>query len=108
MKIKVFVIQIYLLKILKCYNLINIKNLTILIYADLECIIEKIDGYKNNPQISSAAKVSEQIPSGSSMSTILSFTSVENENDICRGKDCMKNFCESLREHAMKITNFKT
>ena len=24
-----------------------------------------------------------------------------------RGKDCMKKFCESLREHAMKIINFK-
>ena len=24
-----------------------------------------------------------------------------------RGKECMKKFCESLREHAMKITNFK-
>ena len=24
-----------------------------------------------------------------------------------RGKDCMKKFCELLREHAMKITNLK-
>ena len=26
---------------------------TFIIYADLECIIEKIDGYKNNPENSS-------------------------------------------------------
>ena len=26
---------------------------------------------------------------------------------IYRGKDCMKKFCESLREDAMKIINFK-
>ena len=41
------------------------------------------------------------------MSTIYSFRSIENEHDVYRSKDCMKNFCESLREHAMKIINFK-
>ena len=41
-----------------------------IIYADLECIIEKIDGCKNNPENSSTTKVSEHIPSGFSMSTI--------------------------------------
>ena len=73
----------------------------------LECIIEKIDGCKNNLENSSATKVSEYIPSGFSMSTISSFRSIENKHDVYRGKDCMKKFCESLREHAMKIINFK-
>ena len=41
------------------------------IYADLECIIEKIDGCKNNLQNLSTANASEHIPSGFSMSTIL-------------------------------------
>ena len=39
-------------------------------YADLECLIEKIDGYKNNPENQSSTKVGEYIPSGFSMSTI--------------------------------------
>ena len=78
-----------------------------IIYADLECIIEKIDGCKNNPENSSTTKVSEHIPSGFSMSTISSFRSIENKHDVYRGKDCMKKFCEFLREHAMKIINFK-
>ena len=77
-----------------------------IIYADLECIIEKIDGCKNNPENSSTTKVSEHIPSGFSMSTI-SFRSIENNHDVYRGKDWMKKFCESLREHAIKIVNFK-
>ena len=34
-----------------------------IIYADLECIIEKIDGCENNPEISSTTKVSKRIPS---------------------------------------------
>ena len=79
-----------------------------IIYADLECIIETIDGCKNNPENSSTSKVGERIPSGFSMCTISSFRSIENKHDIHRGKDCMKKFCEFLREHAMKITNFKT
>ena len=41
------------------------------------------------------------------MSTISSFKSMENKHDVYRGKNCMKTFCESLRENAMKITNFK-
>ena len=28
-------------------------------------------------------------------------------NDEYRGKDCMKRFCESLREHSVKIINLK-
>ena len=41
------------------------------------------------------------------MSIISSFKSIENKHDVYRGKDCMKKFCESLREHAMKIINVK-
>ena len=41
------------------------------------------------------------------MSTVSSFKSIENNHDVYRDKDCMKKFCESLREHAMKIINFK-
>ena len=78
-----------------------------IIYVDLECIIEKIDGYKNNPENSSTTKVSEYIPSGFSVSTLSSFRSIDNRHDIYRGKDCMKKFCEFLRKHAMKIINFK-
>ena len=32
-----------------------------IIYADLECIIKKIDGCKNNPENSSTTKASEHI-----------------------------------------------
>ena len=41
------------------------------------------------------------------MSTKSSYKSMENKHDVCKGKDCMKKFCRSLREHAMKIINFK-
>ena len=49
-----------------------------IIYADLQCIIEKIDECKNNPENSSTTKVSKHISSDSSVSTIFSFRSIEN------------------------------
>ena len=41
------------------------------------------------------------------MSTISSFKSIENKHDEYKGKYCIKKFCESLREHSMRIINFK-
>ena len=35
-----------------------------IIYADLECLIEKIDGCKNNPDNLFTTKVGQHIPSG--------------------------------------------
>ena len=74
-----------------------------LTYANLKCLIEIIDRCKNNPKNSSTTKVGENFPSGFSMSTISSFKSIKNKHDVCRGKNCVKKSCESLREHAMKI-----
>ena len=64
-------------------------------YADLECIIEKTDGCKNNPENSSSTKVSKHIPSSFPMSTISSLRSIGNKHDVYRGKDCMKKFVNS-------------
>ena len=61
-----------------------------IIYVCLECIIEKIDGCKNNPENSSTTKVSEHVPSGFPMSRISSFRSIENKHDVYRGTKCTK------------------
>ena len=37
----------------------------------------------------------------------MSFKSAENNHNVCRGKNYLKTICESLREYAMKIINFK-
>ena len=76
-------------------------------YADLECLIKKIDGCKNNLENLSTTKISRHTSSGFSMSTISSFSSIENKHDVYRGKDFMKKFCNSLKEDAMKIINYK-
>ena len=41
------------------------------------------------------------------MSTIPSFKTIESKHDVYRNKDCIKKFCKSLWEHAMKIINLK-
>ena len=53
-----------------------------IIYADLEHIIENIDGCKNNAKNSCTKKVSEHIPSGFSMSIMSSFRCIENKHDV--------------------------
>ena len=79
-----------------------------IIYVDLQGLIEKIDGYKNNPKNLSTTKVGKHISLAFTISTISSCKSVENKHDAYRGgKDCMKRFCKSLRDHAMEIINFE-
>ena len=41
------------------------------------------------------------------MSTASSLRSIENKHNLYRSKDCMNKLCEFLREHAIKIINFK-
>ena len=76
-------------------------------YANLECLIGKIYRCKNNLESVSTTKLIEHVPSGFSMSTILSLKRIENNHNVYRVKDCMKRFCESLREYAMEIINSK-
>ena len=55
---------------------------------------------------SSTSKLGEHITSGFSMSTISLFKNIENKHDAYSGTDCVKKFCEFLREHVMNIINF--
>ena len=78
-----------------------------IIYADLESLIQKINGGKSNPTKSSTAKLGEHTSSGFSMSTILLFKDIKNKHEVYRGKDYMKKFCECLKKHAKRIINFE-
>ena len=94
-------------KMLEFNHYLKFDKAPFIIYADLESLIEKIDGCKKNPGKSSTTKVVEHISSGFPVSTESSFGSIENTYDVYRGIDCMKKFCESSREHAMKIIDSK-
>ena len=47
--------------------------------SDLEFLIEKTDGCKNNPENSSTTKIAKHIPSGFSMSAKPSFKRIEKK-----------------------------
>ena len=77
------------------------------IYADLECLLEKINTCYNNPEESSTTEINKHIPSGYSLFTHCSFDKTKNKLDCYRGEDCMKKFCKDLREHATKIIKYE-
>ena len=78
-----------------------------IIYADLECLLEKMSTCINNPNESSTTKINKHTPSGYSIFTSCSFDESRNILNYYRGNDCMKKFCESLRIHATKIINYE-
>ena len=80
-------------------------KLPFIIYADLELLLQKMNSYHNNPDKSSTTKMNKHTPSGYSLFTHCSFDTTKNKLDYYRGKNCMKNFCLDLREHATKIFN---
>ena len=77
-------------------------------YADIESLIRKIYGCANNPENSSATKIDEQgfarnMQISNPMSTIWAFGHIENKHNLYFGKECIKKFYTSLREHAKNI-----
>ena len=51
--------------------------------------------------------MNKHTPSGYSLFTHWSFDTTKNKLDYYRGKNCMKNFCLDLREHATKLINYE-
>ena len=94
-------------------NLINYNKgekslkLLFIIYADLECLLEKISTCYNNPNLSSTTKTNQHVPSGYSIFTNCSFDKSYNNLSHYRGEDCMKRFCKDLKDHAKRIVDFK-
>ena len=77
-----------------------------IIYADLECLLEKISTCYNNPEESSTTEINKHALSGCSLFTHCSFDKTKNKLDY-NNQDCMKKFCKDLREHAIKIINYE-
>ena len=86
-------------KILKFNQYMNSDKTYFIIQGDLESLTKKTDGSQNS---SSTTKTDEHIPCGHSSSTNLGFDQIETKHTLYRGKDCMKKFCDSLKEHAKK------
>ena len=73
-----------------------------IIYAGLECLIEKIDGVRlilRNYLWQKWVSIFHQV------FQCLQYHLKTFKHDFLRDKDCMKTICESLREHAMSEGN---
>ena len=77
------------------------------IYADLECLLEKMSTCQNDPNKSSTTKINKHTPSGCSIFTHCSFDESINKISNYRGDDCMKKFCKDLREYSTKMINYE-
>ena len=93
--------------IIKYNNGEKSMKLPFVIYADLECLLEKMSTCINNPNESSTTKINKHVPSGYSIFTHFSFDESKNKVNYYRGKDCMKKFSKDLRTHATKIINYE-
>ena len=82
-------------------------KLPFVVYADLECLLEKMSTCQNNRNESSTTEINKHTLSGYSLFTHCSFDKSRNKLDYYRGKDCMKKFYKDLREHATKIINYE-
>ena len=72
-------------------------KLPFVVYADLECLLEKIITCQNNPN--------KHTPSGVFAHCL--FDKSKNKLNHYRGKYCMRKFCKDLREHATKVINYE-
>ena len=78
-----------------------------IIYAYTECLLQKTKSCQNIPEKSYTEKKAVHRPSGYSLLTCCLFDKSNNEHKYYRGKDCMKIFCEDLKDQAMKIINYE-
>ena len=82
-------------------------KLPFIVYADLECLLEKMSTCYNTPEESSTTKINKHTPSGYSIFTHCTFDKSKNKLNYYRGEDCITKFCKDLREHAAKIINYE-
>ena len=80
----------------------SLKN-AFVIYADLECLLLKMNTCNNNPNMSYTTAKALHKPSGYSLLTSCSFDKSKNKQTYYRGRDCIKRFCDDLKEHVTRI-----
>ena len=77
------------------------------IYLDLECLLVKMLSCQNNPNNSYTERKAMHEPSGWTIFTNCSFDKAKSKLDYYRGKDCIKELCKKLKNHALKIINYE-
>ena len=77
-------------KILKYNHGEKSMRVLFVIYVDLECFLEKLRSFQNNPEKSYTEKKTKHATSGYLLFTNYSFDAAKNKLDCYRDKDCMQ------------------
>ena len=78
-----------------------------IIYPDLECLLKKQQFCQSNPENTYTQRKAKHKPSGYSLSFICSFDETKNRHNFYTGIDCIKRFCNHLKELATEIINYE-
>ena len=70
-------------------------------------MLKKEQSCQNNPEDSYTERKAKNKPSGYSLSLICSFDETKKRHKLYRRKDCIKRFCNDLKELATEIINYK-
>ena len=82
-------------KILKYNHGEKSMKSSLIIYADLECLLEEMNNCHNNPEKSSTTKINKHSPSRYPLFTHCSFDEERNKLSHYRGEDSMKKFVKT-------------
>ena len=74
-----------------------------MMYADLESILEPIQGASNNPNVSSNRGVNVHTPSGWCVCSHFTYGDVTNPLTQYRGPDCVNKFCKHIISEAKRL-----
>ena len=85
----------------------NSLKVPFIIYADLECLLEKVRSCQDNPESSYTEKKVNHKPSGYAGCSICSFDETKNRRYFHRGKDCIEIFCKDLKDLGTEIISFE-
>ena len=94
-------------EILEFNQYVKSDKMPYIIYTDIASLIKQMDGCTNNPVKSPTTRIGQHILCEYSMSTIWAFDSIENKDNLYRGKSCLKKFSTSLTEHAKNTIDFE-
>ena len=75
----------------------------LMIYADLEFLLEIMHSCQNNPEKPYTEKKTKHTPSDHLLFRNCLINLTKSKLDCYKGKGFMERFCKDLKEHAMKI-----
>ena len=85
----------------------NSMHAPLVIYADIECLLMKIDSCENTANNSYTERKALLVPCGYSIVTCYSYDKTKNRQICYRGQDCMEHFTKTLGNIFIKYMNFE-